>query len=175
MVWNMEAGTPTTIKVTETTNTVIKKETNLLRIWTLMDLFAEPKLLVATQVNVPTVSGDTFTHCNVEVPLERPLVVEMVMDSLLLLRGSPLCIHSNKGKGTPLKLHISVKVPFMSNNSKRLFVVVTSGAANIMRRENTITNYFWHDHHWVTIKNFRRLAMGTSWMGGRTLGQKHLG
>ena len=141
-----------------------------------MDLFAEPKLLVATQVNVPTVSGDTFTHCDVEVPLERPLVVEMVMDSLLLLRGSPLCFHSNKGRGTPLKLHISVKVPFMSNNSKRLFVVVTSGAANIMNRENTITNYFWHDHHWVTIKKFGETGHGNILdRGGRTLGHKHLG
>ena len=36
-----------------------------------MDLFAELKLLVATQVNMPTASGDAFTHCNVEVPLDR--------------------------------------------------------------------------------------------------------
>ena len=57
-----------TLIVTETTKTEIKKVTNLLRIWTLMDLFAEPKLFVATQVNMPTVSGDAFTHCNVEVP-----------------------------------------------------------------------------------------------------------
>ena len=104
-----------------------------------MDLFAEPKLLVATQVNMPTVPGETFTHCNVEVPLDRPLVVVMMMDSLLLLRGSPLCIHSSEGRGTPSKPHIKVKVPSMSNNSKRLLVVVTFGAANIMSKENTIT------------------------------------
>ena len=135
----MEADTPTTIKVTMTTKPDINKVTHLLRIWTLMDLFAEPKLLVATQVNVPTVSRDAVTHCNVEVPLDRPLVLVMVMETLLLLRGSPLCIHSSKGRGTPSKLHIRVKVPSMSNDSKRLLVVVTSGAANIMSRENTIT------------------------------------
>ena len=64
----MEADTPTTIKVRETTKPDINKVTNLLRIWILMDLFADPKLLVETQVNVPTVSGVTLTHCNVEMP-----------------------------------------------------------------------------------------------------------
>ena len=104
-----------------------------------MDLFAELKLLVATQVNMPTASGDAFTHCNVEVPLDRQLVMVMVMETLLLLRGSPLCVHSSEGRGTPSKLHIRVKVPSTSNDSKRLLAVVTSGAANIMSRENTIT------------------------------------
>ena len=103
-----------------------------------MDLFAEPKLLEATQVNMPTVSRDEFTHCNVEVPLDRSLVLVMVMESLLLLRGSPLCIHSSDGRGTPSKLHIRVKVLFMSSNSQRLLVVVTSGAAKIVSRENTV-------------------------------------
>ena len=103
-----------------------------------MDLFAEPKLLVPAQVNVPTVSRDAFTHCNVEVPLDRPLVVVMVTESVLLLRGIPLCIHSSKGRGAPKKLHIRVKVPSMSNDSKRLLLVVKTGAASIMSRENTI-------------------------------------
>ena len=103
-----------------------------------MDLFAEPKMLVATQVNMPTVSGDAFTHCNVEVPLDRSLVLVMVMETLLLLRGSPLCIHTSKGRGTPSKLHVRVKVLFMSSNSLRLLVVVTSGAAKIVSRENTV-------------------------------------
>ena len=135
----MEADTPNTINVTETTKPDINKVTNLLRIWTLMDLFAEPKLLVATQVNMPTVSGDAFTHCNVEVPLDRPMVEAMVMESLLLLIVSPLCVHSSEGRGTPSKLHIRVKVPSTSNDSKTLLLIVTSGAANIMSRENTIT------------------------------------
>ena len=104
-----------------------------------MDLSAEPKLLEATQVNMPTVSGDAFTHCNVEVPLDRPLVLVMVMETLLLLRGSPLCIHSSEGIGTPSKLHIRVKVPSMSNDSKTLFLVSTSGASKKVNRENIIT------------------------------------
>ena len=59
-------------------------------------------------------------------------------ESLLLLIGSPLCVHSSVGRGTPSKLHIRVKVPSMSNDSKRLLLVVTTGAASIMSGENTI-------------------------------------
>ena len=57
------------------------------------------------------------------------------MESLLLLIGSPLCDHSSEGRGTPSKLHIRVKVPSTSNE----LVIVTSGPANIISRENTIT------------------------------------
>ena len=63
----------------------------------------------------------------------------MVTESVLLLRGIPLCVHSSEGRGTPSKLHIRVKVPSMSNDSKRLLLVVTTGATSIMSRENTIT------------------------------------
>ena len=61
------------------------------------------------------------------------------MESLLLLIRSPLCDHSSEVRGTPSKLHIRVKVPFMSNDSKRLLLVVTTGAASIISGENTIT------------------------------------
>ena len=62
-----------------------------------------------------------------------------MMESLPLLIGSPFCVHSSEGRGTPSKLHIRVKVPSTSNDSKTLLVIVTSGPANIMSRENSIT------------------------------------
>ena len=125
-----------------------------------MDLSAEPKLLEATQVNVPTVSGDAFTHCSVELPLDRLLLLVMVMEALLLLRDSPLCIHTSKGRGTPSKLHIRVKVPFMSSNSQRLLVVVTSGAAKIVSRGNAVKTMLLDCH--IVVQD--RIVEYTKWL-----------
>ena len=107
---------------------------NLLEISTSIDLLAEPKLLVATQVNIPMASTVTFTHCNVKVPLEKLLVKVMVIEPILLLRGCPLCNHPIVGKGIPSKSHVRVKFPFMSKYSTALLVAVTLGAPKSKQR-----------------------------------------
>ena len=95
-----------------------------------MDRLAEPKLLVATHVNVPAESVDTSAHCNVDVPLDRlAVVVVMAIEGFLLLRGSPLCIHSSEGRGIPSKLHFRVNVLLTSKIFMDLLEVVTSGAS----------------------------------------------
>ena len=109
--------------------------TNLLRIWTLILLLPEPIVLLATHSKVPAASVGTFSHSNVKVPPDSLLVVLVtVMESLLLLTGSPLCIHSNKGRGIASKLHSKVKVLSTSNAAVSL-LVKTSGISKCERRE----------------------------------------
>lgn len=109
----------------------ITKHSDLLKIWTDIDLLSEPWLLVATQENVPAAPKGTFIHCSVEISLDG--VVVMVIE-LLLLRGSPLYIHSSVGEGTPSKLHHRAKVLPTSNISMGVLEVFTSGASSIVRR-----------------------------------------
>ena len=71
---------------------------------------------------------------------DRLLVLVMVIESLLLLTGSPLCSHFSEGGGIPSKVHIRVKVLFMLKDSKRRLVVFTLGTANGEKRE-LITSY----------------------------------
>ena len=60
----------------------------------MINLFANPMLLLTAQENIPEALY-TFTHCSVEVRLEK--LVVMVIESLLLLRGNPLYFHSTEG------------------------------------------------------------------------------
>ena len=81
-------------------------------------------------MNSPPALRGTFIHCSVEVSLYA-IITMIVIESLLSLRGNPLCVHVSEGGGKPPTTQLSAKVRPSLKVSKGLLGVFTLGGSTV--------------------------------------------